>query len=126
MSPNRNKHPLDMRISKDLYSTPFEVNYSPEDDEYGSDEKFTFRKPQLFSIDDKKLFPDNYESNEASKNKNTPLKSMSTKTKESLSGAQGMTPAKSFETKGITKYDSLMRRRQIAHPHIQDSPTIVK
>ena len=95
-----------MSRKRDLLDPQYNVNLSSEKDEYSSDERHTFRKPHDF--EERYSFPDTFESiGPASKKKNTPLKSINTKTKESLSiYNKDVTPNKSFEKLNYNNYDT--------------------
>lgn len=125
-SPHRATIPINIGKEESFANTPFDINFSSDNDEYESDEKFTFRKPQMLSIDERKSFPDGFDFAGVSKKKNTPLKSISTKTKESLSTFhKESTPNKSFGNPPNVNYDTILNRKKFYPLHKQDSPTVV-
>jgi hypothetical protein len=124
ISPKRTAIPIEFMNNQDLLKTPFNVNLSSDNEEYSSEEKFTFRSPEDLNTDERKIFSDAFDSIGASRKKNTPLKSISTKTKEGLSSYnKESTPNKSFEGILYGRYDSLMARK-IYRPYNQDSPAL--
>lgn len=108
----------------EFIKTPFDVNLSSDDEEYSSEEKFTFRKPQGINLDERNQLSDTFDSIGAMRKKNTPLKSISTKTKESLStNHKDLTPNKSFEGIRYGRYETLLTKK-VYRPYKQDSPAI--
>jgi hypothetical protein len=106
------------------FSTPFSPNLSSENDD---DPESTSRisKPHLFNVDERRSYPEGFEDPDDLKHKNTPLKSISTKTKESLSGFnKDSTPNKSLESLHMRHYGTIFKRKTLYQPQNQDSPAL--
>jgi len=124
ISPQRSKILFGSSNFEKRITAPLEANLSSENDEYDG-AMIRSRKPHLFNIDERKSLPEDYENWDDLKHKNTPLKSISTKTKESLSFFNKVSVTnKSLEDLHYHNYETILKRKGIYQPRNQDSPTL--
>lgn len=87
-------------------------NFTSENDEYESDEVYSLKDTHVLDFTDRRSIPNIYEVTNLSKNKNTPLKSISTKTKQSLSGQnKEVIQSTSFENNSRKQFESNYQRK---------------